>query len=189
VGSVSAEEDKAETMTLEAFADTIIPGEKRFPGDRAVAGAAAGPGAVMAGAVELLRTPATGIHSDLAVLVRMLNERARAYADEHGLPPDPDVPALVALSFADRTALVRSLVAPGHPEKDVWVLLALFSNMAFDTAAHMHTLDAIASDHPGLATLGLTKPDADGLWRFPQYSYSRPLAEMHPDTTPSGSPT
>ncbi|MFD0887667.1 DUF5987 family protein, partial [Streptosporangium algeriense] len=29
-------------MTLEAFADTIVPGEKRSPGDEAVAGAAEG---------------------------------------------------------------------------------------------------------------------------------------------------
>src|SRR4051812_23930655 len=34
------------TLTLEAFADTIIPGEKRSPDDVAVAGAAEGGGAV-----------------------------------------------------------------------------------------------------------------------------------------------
>ncbi|MBA9005612.1 MULTISPECIES: DUF5987 family protein [Thermomonospora] len=175
-------------MTLEAFADTIVPGERRSPDDRAVAGAAEGPGAVAAGAVELLRTPATGIHTDLPVLADMLNEHARAYADQHGLTLDPGVPAFVALAFEDRTALVRSLVAPGHPEKDAWVLLALFSNMAFDTAAHMHTRDALAEGHPGLLAMGLMEPSPDGLWRFPAYSYGRRLADVHPDTTPSGSP-
>ncbi|WP_372974782.1 DUF5987 family protein [Microbispora sp. GKU 823] len=26
------------------------------------------------------------------------------------------------------------------------------------------------------------------MWRFPAFSYGRPLARLHPDTTPSGSP-
>jgi hypothetical protein len=59
--------------------------------------------------------------------------------------------------------------------------------MAFDTAAHMHTLDAIAAGHPGLAAMGITRPDADGLWRFSNYSYGRALADLHPNTTSSGS--
>jgi hypothetical protein len=52
----------------------------------------------------------------------------------------------------------------------------------------MHTTDAIAAGHVGLATIGFAPPDADGLWRFPAYSYGRQLATLHPDTTPSGSP-
>jgi enediyne biosynthesis protein E8 len=188
VGSISGEDQNAETMTLEAFADTIIPGEKRHHGDRAIAGGAAGPGAVQAGAVELLRTPATGIDADLAELVRLLNEHARAYACRRGLSLDPELPEFVALSFADRTDLVRSLLAPGHPEKEMWVLLALFSNMAFDSGAHLNTQDAITDEHPGLVAMGLAKPDADGLWRFPSFSYGRRLADLHPDTTASGSP-
>jgi enediyne biosynthesis protein E8 len=36
--------------------------------------------------------------------------------------------------------------------------------------------------------MGLARPDDDGLWRFPQYSYGRRLAELHPHTTASGSP-
>ena len=36
------------TLTLEAYADTLIPGEKRFPGDVAIAGVVTGPGAVQA---------------------------------------------------------------------------------------------------------------------------------------------
>jgi hypothetical protein len=174
-------------MTLEAFADTIIPGEKRGPDDVAIAGAGEGPGAVQAGAVELLETPATGISQDLDVLVHDLNERARAYAAQNDLTPDDTVPPFVGLPFADRTALVAALTAPGHPEKEVWVLLALFSNMAFDTGAHMHTVDAIAAGHPGLAALGITLPDSDGLWRFPDFSYGRRLAATHPDTDASGS--
>ncbi|WP_414940376.1 DUF5987 family protein [Amycolatopsis sp. cmx-11-51] len=176
------------TMTLEAFADTIIPGEKRTPDDRAVAGASTGQGAVAAGAIELLETPAAGLVDLLDGLTTVLNGHATARAADLETTLDPEVPPFVALSFDDRTELVGELLAPGHPEKEAWVGLALFSNMAFDTAAHMHTADALAAGHPGLAATGFAPPDADGLWRFPAYSYRRKFAELHPDTTASGSP-
>ncbi|GGU98063.1 hypothetical protein GCM10010182_13170 [Actinomadura cremea] len=188
VGTAAVEDERVKRMTLEAFADTMIPGERRFPGDRTVAGAAPGPGAVAAGAVELLETPAAGIDRDLPELVTMLNEHARGHAERQGLDLDPDVPAFVALPFAERTALAQALLAPGHPENEAWILVALFCVMAFDTGAHMHTLDAIAQGHPGLVHMGLESPDPDGLWRFPSYSYGRRLADMHHDTTSSGSP-
>lgn len=183
-----SEEDSVETMTLEAYADTIVPGEKRFPGDRAVAGASPGAGSVAAGAMELLHTEATGVTAGLPFLAQSLNEHAKVYAGEAGLELDDDVPPFVALSFAHRTALVQKLTTPGHPEKDGWVSLALFCNMAFDSAPHLHTVDALKAGHPGLLALGYKLPDADGLWRFPKFSYRRELAQLHPDTTPSGSP-
>jgi hypothetical protein len=175
-------------MTLEAFADTFVPGEKRHPGDRAIAGVASGPGAVAAGAIKLLETPATGISEGLADAARSLNAHALAFAAEHGIDLDPSVPPFVALDYAQRTGLVLVITAPGHPEKDIWILVSLFCFMAFDTAAHMHTADAIAAGHPGLAMMGFAKPDEDGLWRFSDYSYGRQLARIHPGTTPTGSP-
>ncbi|GAA4092467.1 DUF5987 family protein [Actinomadura miaoliensis] len=178
---------QARNMTIEAFADTIVPGEKRWPADRAVAGAAPGPGAVAAGALELLEWSATGVSDGLDELARLLNAHARTHAEVRGLTLDEQVPPFVALPFAERTALARALLAPGHPEKEIWVSLALFSNMAFDSAAHMHTRDAIAAGHPGIAAMGLADPDGDGLWRFPQYGYGRKLADTHPATTESGS--
>jgi hypothetical protein len=180
--------DQCRIMTFEAFADTFVPGAKRAPDDKAVAGAAAGPGAVAAGAIELLETPATGVAAGLDDAARGLNAHAQAYATDHGLPLDSSVPAFVALPFEGRSAVVRALTAPGHPEKDIWILLALFCFMAFDTAAHMHTVDAVASGHPGLAAMGFATPDGDGLWRFSDFSYGRQLASVHPDTTPSGDP-
>ena len=180
-------ETDARTLTLEAFADTILPGEKRFPGDRSVAGAAPGPGAVAAGAIALLETPATGITAGLDYLAQALDQKAVAYAEERGLTLDDDVPAFVALPFEDRTALVRGLVAPDNPERDGWVLLTMFSNMAFDSAAHVPLAEAVAAGHPGLRAMGVTPPDADGLWRFARHSYRRPLAALHPDTLPNGS--
>lgn len=175
-------------MTLEAYADTIIPGEKRSPDDRAIAGAASGGGAVEAGAVELLRLSAVGLTEVLDTLVEALNNHAEEYAREHELELDDAVPPFVALEFADRTALVQELCDPVHPEKEMWVALALFSNMAYDSAAHLPTAKAIAEGHPGLVAMGVFPPDADGLWRFPRFSYGRALASLHPDTTPTGSP-
>ncbi len=180
--------DSTKTMTLEAFADTIIPGEKRGPDDRAIAGVSSGGGAVASGAVELLETPAGGINEMLDSLVVALNDHATAYAEERGLTLDEEVPPFVALEFADRTALVMTLTAPEHPEKELWVALVMFSNMAFDTGAHLPTAEAFAAGHPGLLTIGFERPDADGVWRFPDFSYRRKLADLHPDTTPSGSP-
>ncbi|HEX6472695.1 MAG TPA: DUF5987 family protein [Streptosporangiaceae bacterium] len=179
--------EQARTMTLEAYADTIVPGEKRWPGDRAIAGAAPGGGAVAAGSIELLRWPATGMTEGLDGLADLVNGHAEEYAAELGLELDASVPPFVALPFEHRTALVQRLTAPGHPEKEFWVLLALFSNMAFDSAAHLHTTEAIESGHPGLTAMGFARPDPDGRWRFPASSYRRPLARLHPDTIASGS--
>lgn len=176
------------TMTVEAYADTIVPGEKRHPRDSAVAGAAPGPGAAAGGALELLELPGGGLAPTLDALVMSLNEHADEYAAKHGLRIDPELPAFVALSFEDRTTLVRALTAPGHPEKQLWVGLALFSYMAFDSAAHLSTRDALASSHPGLTLLRFRGPAEDGLFRFPRFSYGRKLADPHPRTTPDGSP-
>jgi enediyne biosynthesis protein E8 len=182
-------DDLCRRLTLEAFADTFVPGEKRTADDQAIAGVAGGPGAVAAGALTLLETPATGVTAGLADLARSLNEHALSYATERDIPPvETDGSQFAALSFEDRTAVIRKLIAPGHPEKDIWILAALFCFMAFDTAAHLHTADAIAVGHPGLTSMGFAKPDADGLWRFPDYSYGRQLASVHPGTTPAGDP-
>lgn len=175
-------------MTLEAFADTIVPGAKRAPDDPAIAGVCADPGAVEAGALELLEMSATGVAAGLEPLAAALNTHATAYAQRHGRALAGGVPPFVELSYEDRAALVVELTAPGHPEKDGWVLLALFSNMAYDSAAHRSTTQALADGHPGLLAMGFARPEADGLWRFPDYSYGKAFANRHPDTTASGSP-
>ncbi|MGC5310340.1 DUF5987 family protein [Micromonospora sp. NBC_01638] len=175
-------------MTLEAYADTIIPGEKRGPTDRAVAGEVSGGGAVASGAVELMLTPEGGLAGTLDSLAEGLNEHARHYTARIGLDPDPTVPPFVALAFADRVGLAQELLAPGHPEQELWVALAMFSAMAWDTGAHMSTSDALASGHPGLTSMGFMPPEPDGVWRFPRFSYGRALAAIHPRTTPRGDP-
>lgn len=159
------------TQALEAFADTILPGEKRSPGDRAIAGVSEGGGAVAAGAVALLSHPATGFAELLEGLGAML-----------------DAQGIVDMSFDERTALLQQLLDPENPERTFWVGLAMFCTMAFDSAPHMSTVDAIANGHPGLTTIGYARPEDDGLWRFPSFSYGRPLSRIHPNTTPTGSP-
>jgi hypothetical protein len=180
--------DDVQTMTLEAFADTIVPGVKRSPDDRAIAGVCDDPGAVEAGALELLSTPATGVTAGLVPLSGLLNVRATEYAERVGLTLEDDVPAFVALDYDDRAALIAELTAWGNPERDGWVVLVMFSNMAYDSAPHMSTTEAFATGHPGLLAMGFAKPDEDGLWRFPDFSYGRELAKRHPSTTESGSP-
>lgn len=177
-----------QVMTLEAYADTIIPGERRGPTDRAVAGAATGGGAVASGAVELMTSPEGGLAGVLDSLAEGLSEHAREYISRLGIESDPAVPPFVALDFAHRVALAQKLLTPGHPEQELWVALAMFSTMAWDTGAHLHTADALAAGHPGLAAMGFMPSGPDGLWRFPRFSYGRALAALHPRTTSTGDP-
>lgn len=180
------------TLTLEAFADTILPGEKRFPDDHAIAGVSTGGGSVACGAVELLEHPAGGFADSLDGLMHLLNAHASAYAAEHGIAPssaNESLPAFVALSYPDRVAVVQALTQPGHPEHSIWVGISMFAVMAFDSGAHLDTPAALRDGHPGLTTMGYAKPDGDGLWRFPRFSYGRVLADLHPQTTATGSPS
>lgn len=183
-----ADPEASRVMTLEAFADTIIPGRKRSADDPALAGAADDPGTVEAGALDLLSHPAGGLADSLFGLAHLLNTHAQQYAAEHTLTVDSTLPAFVALPFSHRLDLVARLTAVDHPEKAIWVGLALFANMAFDSAAHLSTPEALAAGHPGLTLMGYARPDADGLFRFPRFSYGRQLAQPHPDTTPEGNP-
>lgn len=175
-------------MTLEAYADTIIPGERRGPDDRAIAGAADGGGAVTSGALALMLSPEGGLAGMLDTLATGLDDHATAYANRAGLSLDAAVPPFVALAFPDRTALVAALTAPDCEEQEMWVALAMFSVMAWDTGAADHTTEALAGGHPGLTQMNFAAPGADGLWRFPEFSYGRVLAPTHPHTTPQGDP-
>ncbi|WP_263101385.1 DUF5987 family protein [Kitasatospora sp. DSM 101779] len=176
------------TQSLEAFADTLVPGQRRHPGDLPIAGAVTGPGAVQAGAVQVLTSPDLPLGPWLPEIAGLLDARALARAATHLLWLPPGWPPFVGLPFDHRTALVTGLFEPGEVDRPVWQVLALLVGLAFDTAAHRHTADALAAGHPGLAWIGFPPPDADGLWRFPEHSYNRPLAGLHPRTTASGSP-
>ncbi len=174
--------------TMEAWSDVIVPGEKRNPRDRAIAGAAAGPGAVQAGAWELMNDPDVGLGPTLPALATVINTRATALALQKGRRLDPTVAPFVALSFADRTTLVEEMVSGTGPDQLIWYALAAMGMLAFHTAAHLDTATAVREGHPGLAWLRFPEPDPDGFWRFPDFSYRRPLARPHPRTTRTGQP-
>lgn len=178
----------AMTTTLEAFADTLIPGRKRYDGDVAIAGVVEGPGAVQAGAVDLMWFPPAAVGPVLPTFVSMLNSRAVAYAIQHHVVLDPTLPPFVALDFADRTRLCLELLDPGAPDYLLWWALAAMPFLAFHTAGHLHTAAAVRDGHPGLRAIGFPHPDPDGLWRFPRFSYRRKLARSHPHTTSTGNP-
>ncbi|WP_199791375.1 DUF5987 family protein [Streptomyces sp. 142MFCol3.1] len=176
------------TQTLEAFADTLIPGRRRFAGDVAVAGAVTGPGAVQAGVVDLLRSPELPVAPLLPEIAALLDARAVTYAALRLIWLPPTHPPFVGLSFSDRTALVGGLFDPDDLDRPIWQVMSLLVGLAFDTAGQQDTVEALGQGHPGLTWLRFPEPDPDGLWRFPDFSYGRPLAALHPNTTASGSP-
>ena len=178
----------AMTTTLEAFADTLIPGRKRYDGDIAVAGVVKGPGAVEAGAVDLMWFPPAAVGPVLPTFVSMLDSRAMTYATEHHVVIDPTLPPFVALSFSDRTQLCLELLDPAAPDYLLWWALAAMPFLAFHTAGHLQTAAAVRDGHPGLRAIGFPHPDHDGLWRFPHFSYRRKLARAHAHTTSTGNP-
>ena len=187
--AASAEPDPAsDRATMEAFSDTIVPGERRSRDDRVVAGAAHGPGAVQAGAWRLLNDPEVGLGPGLPALAAALNAEAVTEAARAGLVPDPTLPPFVALPFGHRTALAVRLLGGSGPDQVVWYALAALATLAFHTAAHLDTAEAVRRGHPGLAWLRFPAPDADGLWRYEHFSYRRRLARPHPRTTMAGHP-
>ena len=188
LGAIDPTDPAHVRATMEAWSDTIVPGARRYPGDRAVAGATAGPGAVQAGAWTLLNDPDVGIGPGLPALSSALNTQAVTEAARAGTVLDPTVAPLVALPFARRTDLAVRLLGGSGPDQVVWYALAAIATLAFHTAAHLDTADAVRRGHPGLAWLGFPRPDSDDLWRFPEYSYGRALARRHPRTTRTGNP-
>lgn len=183
-----------ETLTLEAFADTLIPGAKRFDGDVAIAGVAHGPGAVQAGALDFMRFPPTGVGAALPAFAALVDAAAVAYAAEHGRVPDPTVPPFVGLRYPDRKAMLDGLLNHASVDQNsgeetlIWFALAGLVCLGYYTAGNLDTAEAVRHGHPGLKAIGFPMPDRDGLWRFPRFSYSRRLARSHPDTTETGQP-
>jgi hypothetical protein len=186
--AVGADDGSLARSTLEAWADTIVPGAKRSATDRAIAGACTGPGAVQAGVWDLMTDPEVGLAPALPAFVALLDVAATEYALAHRVRLDVTVPPFVALPFAARTALALQLLNPSRVDQLLWYALAAMAMLAFHTAAQLDTATAVRAGHPGLAWIGFPVPDADGLWRFPDFSYRRALATPHPATTPTGSP-
>jgi hypothetical protein len=143
---------------------------------------------VQAGAWRLLNDSEVGLGPALPALGAALNAEAVSEAARAGLVLDPGVPAFVALPFRHRTALAVRLLGGSGREQVVWYALAAVAMLAFHTAAHRDTAEAVRHGHPGLAWLRFPAPDADGLWRYEHFSYRRALARRHPRTTRAGHP-
>lgn len=173
--------------TMEAFADTLIPGKKRFPGDAAIAGVVSDDGAVQAGAVDLLYFSGTQISEIIAPCAATMNARAAVF-DPAAVAASPSVPPFVALSFEKRTALVLQLF--DEQDGQLWEALGAVVFLAFHTAGHLHTADAALGGHPGLEWIGFPKPSRWGIWGWSPSSYGpSPLADLHPQTVGKGSPS
>lgn len=172
--------DHGVKLTLEAFADTLIPGQKRFPGDRAIAGVVSGPGAVQAGAIEMMNFPPVGLQGALPDFADALNFYAWLYAFFHKIPLDQTVPYFVQLDFASRTGLLIEILNVNALDRGRFYGLASIAFVAYHTAGYLPTVVAIRDGHPGLAAIGFPAPDRDGVWRFPKFSYRRVLAVAYP---------
>jgi hypothetical protein len=178
-----------ETLTLEAFGDTLIPGGKRYPSDYAIAGVSSTPGAVQAGLMDFLRYGPVGVAPALPEFAAAIDTAATAYIAAHRVPVDATLPPFVALRYHDRRALASQLLDQSSGDEQLlWFAMAGLVFLAYHTAGHLPTAKAVRDGHPGLKALGFPKPDHDGLWRFPHFSYRRRLARHHPHTRAKGSP-
>jgi hypothetical protein len=134
---------------------------------------------VQAGALDLLRLPAAGVAALLPAFAAGLDARATVYAASHAILLDPTVRPLVSLDFAQRTALLVQVLDGTDPDQAVYFALAALVFLAYHTAGHRNLAEAVRAGHPGLAAIGFPRPDPDGLWRFPAFSYRRVLAAKH----------
>jgi hypothetical protein len=132
--------------------------------------------------------PAAGVAPALPAIAAGLNARTVVFATQRLIVLDPTVPPLVALSFTQRTDFLVGLIDGTDPDRLLWYATAGLVFVAYHTAGHLRTTDALATGHPGLAAIGFPQPQADGLWRFSDFSYGRPLAPRHRRTTRTGSP-
>lgn len=180
--SAKALDDEGTTQTLEAFADTLIPGQKRFPKDVAIAGVVKGPGAVQGGALRMMNFPPLGVQAALPGLAFTLNVYAFAYAVNHKITLHLVVPPFVELDFASRTTLLLRIFDGTGQDRAAFSALAVLTFAAFNTAGYLPTAEAIKNGHPGLKAIGFPAPNANGVWRFPKFSYRRVLARPYPNS-------
>ena len=161
----------------------MVPGEKRSPGDRAIAGAAAGPGAVQAGALELMRFGPVGLAPALPALAAGLNAQAVRYAATARAAARPDRAAVRGAAFEHRTALASSCWRGRSPTSSSGTAWPASRCSPSTPPATSSTADAVArrASRPRLDRL-----PAAGRRRavaLPEFSYRRVLAEPHPRTT------
>jgi hypothetical protein len=153
--------------TLQAFADTMIPGRKALSSDLgneihplAIAGAHAAPGAVEADALLLYHHPDIGFDALEPAFLGDLESRSL-----------PRGGTFLQLSFAKRVEVCLEGLGASNPSVQVWEAAAAVPFTAFLAAATQPnaTIDKSAGykvmGHPGTAPNG-----------YAEYSYGRRLA-------------
>jgi len=153
--------------TLQAFADTVLPGRKALTTDLgneidplAIAGVDNEPGAVEADALLLYHDPLIGFDALEAPFLSELSTRSLA----HGAP-------FLNLPFEQRVAVCLEGLAPSNPSVQVWEAAAAVPFTAFLAAAEQSeaTIDTSSAyqvmGYPGTAPNG-----------YAEFSYKRKLA-------------
>jgi hypothetical protein len=138
-----------------------------------------------------MRYGPTGVVAALPAFVAAIDAAAIAYIASHKVTVDPTLPPFVALPYRHRKAMLDHLLNGKHEsgnEQLFWFALAGLVFLAYHTAGYLPTATAVRQGHPGLKAIRFPKPDADGLWRFPECSYRRKLARRHAHTSSGGHP-
>jgi hypothetical protein len=161
--------------TLQAFADTLIPGKRVTRTDlgnevhpKAIAGAHPEPGAVQADTLLLYHHPLIGFDLVEAAFLADLEARSLLRLGQ-----------FIDLPFAKRVAVCLDGLSPSNPTAQVWELAAAVPFAAFLCTATQKnaTIDKSSglqvTGHPGIAPNG-----------YADFSYRRALS---PERTTSGS--
>jgi len=159
--------------TLQAFADTMIPGKKVTRTDlgnevhpKAIAGAHPEPGAVQADALLLYHHPLIGFDVVEAAFLADLEARSLLRLGQ-----------FIDLPFAKRVAVCLDGLSPSNPTAQVWELAAAVPFAAFLCTATQKnaTIDKSSglqvTGHPGIAPNG-----------YADFSYRRALSSERTTT-------
>ena len=161
--------------TLQAFADTLIPGKRAARTDlgneihpKAIAGADPEPGAVQADSLLLYHHPLIGF--DLVEAAFLADLEARSL---------PRLGQFIDLPFAKRVAVCVDGLSPSNPTAQVWELAAAVPFAAFLCSATQK--NATIDKSSGLQVMGFPGTAPNG---YADFSYRRALST---ERTTSGS--
>ena len=154
--------------TLQAFADTIIPGRKAETTDlgnpihpMAIAGVDDEPGAVEADALALYHHPLTGFDALEPTFLAHLSAQSLAHGAD-----------FLSLKFEDRVAVCIAGLDYSNPDRLVWEAAAAVPFTAFCAAALVE--EQTAAKASGYRVMGLPGAAPHG---YKGFSYRRKLAE------------
>jgi hypothetical protein len=169
LGAVAAPSAPPADATLQAFADTIIPGRRVARTDlgdpihpRAIAGVDSLPGAVEADSLRLCHDPLIGFDALEAPFLADLSARALAVGGGRFL----------LLPFDRRVQTVLSGLGFGNPTRTLWEAAAAVPFEAFCGAGE-HAVGT-SQNASGYSVMGYPGAAPDGYQR--DYSYGRPLS-------------